>query len=141
MSFFGNLGSKINELGSKVGNAYTIGKKGLSYAIDLGRKAHNFVKSEPVQGIISALPANFQVPIRTGIAVGERILQGAENLQNKLNRGEDMYNRVKTSIEAAKKSVVTPTIMNSDNRIPQQLSTGGMHNNKISFIQGNKQTA
>jgi hypothetical protein len=141
MSFFSNVGSKINELGSKVGNVYHLGKKGLNYAIELGKKAHHFVNSEPVQGVISMLPPSVQVPIRGGIAVGERLLAGAENLQRKINQGEDIYNKVKSSVEAAKKSAISPTIVNNDSRIPQRLSTGGMQNPKITFVQPNKQTA
>jgi hypothetical protein len=128
----------FSELGKKLSTGYEIGKKFLGKAVQLGHKVSSVVKSAPVQAIYSMLPPSIQTPLAVAGAIGQKALEGLENLQSKINTGEVMANRVKSSFQEAKRSVelarqpkpMTPAMaeQGSSIRIPQVMTTGGRRN-------------
>lgn len=119
-----------DELGKKVGGAYQLGKKILHGAIEFGKKAQGFVKSEPIQAIYRALPPQIQMGLSAVGRVAQGALEVADQLQQKLNSGEQMVKAIPSarSIELARQpapNVPRPMEQGAGLRVPDRMITGG----------------
>jgi hypothetical protein len=95
-------------LGSKLHSIYQIGRKGLDRVINIGRKIQHVAQSDIVRDIVGMLPSEIRAPLQIAGNIGSQALTGLESLQNKLNTGEQLVNRVAGSVKQANRSVELP---------------------------------
>lgn len=114
------------QVGRKLPTVYGIARKGFNIGIDVGQKIADVANSQLFQEAKDFLPQ----PLRKTVEVATRGinygLDVAKKLNQSLDRGEDIYKTVKTtmkSVELPKKEIIKPLEkmefeMKSDPRLP-----------------------
>ena len=123
-------------LGSKISQGYGFFKRALGTGIGIGRKVRELYNSPLATELRSFLPTSFQAPLEIAEKIGGKLLGGAEQLQQKLNTGEQLAGVVRRAgemalsgeLQRAPKSVelARGLMPEASQRVPAVVASGGL---------------